>query len=124
MIYLICLGMSLIITDIELARQTWTNLFIDIVNLHFPLFKKKIRHNACPWITDYVVKLMKSMIRPRKLPSNPTVKACGMTINHYVTKSLIMLHEQKTDHYCGLIRENAGNSTKIWWYQPYSPQFD
>ena len=46
------------IDDIELAWQTWSNLFLDIANLHIPVCKKKIRHNACPWITDDIVKLM------------------------------------------------------------------
>ena len=38
--------------DIELAWQTWSNLFMDTVNLHIPICKKKI-------ITNDIVKLIK-----------------------------------------------------------------
>ena len=53
--------------DIDLAWETWVYLFMNIVDSHIPLCKKRIRNNACPWITDDIVKIMKERDRIHKV---------------------------------------------------------
>ncbi|XP_038047487.1 uncharacterized protein LOC119721478 [Patiria miniata] len=102
------------ITDIELAWQTWLNSFMEIVNLHAPLCKKKIRQNACPWITDDIVKLMKERDQIHKAAVKHNCQNLWNEYRCLRNKVTHMMQKQKTDHYCGLIRDNAGNSKKIW----------
>ena len=104
------------VNDIELAWQTWSSLFMDVVNLHVPLCKKKIRHNACPWITDDIVKLMKERDQIHKAAVKYNRQKLWNDYRCSRNKVTHMMQKQKSNHYCGLIRDNAGNSRKIWSY--------
>ena len=102
------------ITDIDIAWRTWLNAFMEIVDQHAPLRKKRIRHNACPWITEDIVR---SMTERDQIHKAATKHNCQQLWDKYRSLRNTVTHKlqkQKRDYYCGLINDNAGNSKKIW----------
>ena len=44
---------------IDLTWETWLRLFMNVVDKHIPMRKKRIRKYACPWITNEIIDIMK-----------------------------------------------------------------
>ena len=47
------------IESIDFTWETWLRLFMNVVDKHIPMRKKRIRKNACPWITNEIIDIMK-----------------------------------------------------------------
>ena len=102
------------IRNIDLAWETWERLFCTVVNKHIPLCHKRIRKNACPWITDDIVDLMKqrdNVHRAALLSKEDELWRSYRTLKNKVTH---IIRKGKKEFHCNSIHENRGNSRNIW----------
>ena len=88
--------------------------FFTVVNKHIPLCHKRIRKNACPWITDDIVDLMKqrdNVHRAALLSKEDELWRSYRTLKNKVTH---IIRKGKKEFHCNSIHENRGNSRNIW----------
>ena len=102
------------IRNVDLAWKTWEHLLFKVVNKHIPLCHKRIRKNACPWITDDIVHLMKQRDHAHKvaiLTKDDELWSTYKTLKNKVTH---LIRKSKKEYHCNFIEENQGNSRNIW----------
>ena len=52
--------------SIDDAVELWQNLFLDVINKHMPMRRKRVKDNSTPWMNSEIFKLMKKRDKLKK----------------------------------------------------------
>ena len=100
--------------NINDALFTWNKLFIDIVDEHAAIKKRRVKGVLLSWMNDK----LSEMIRDRDYHHRKAIKS-GSAYHWQLYKKLRNLVNRevksaKSKYYCNLIEEAQGNTNKLW----------
>ena len=96
----------------NLMVDKFHNIFDELLNLHAPIRRKKIRNQLAPWITPQIKRLMEERDRAKKNSvKNPKLLKSYKSLQNKVTNTI---RSSMRLHYQSLINENKDNPKNMW----------
>lgn len=88
--------------------DTWTSMYLEIVDKHLPLRKHRVRHKQQPkWLTPDIIDAMKTRDQYRSLNNEVQYKI-------WRNKVLKLIKKSKKEQYRALIEENNNKPGSVW----------
>ena len=102
------------IESIDLTWETWLRLFMNVVDIYIPMRKKRIRKNACPWITNEIIDIMKERDNVLHAAKREDSSVLWNTYKSFKNRVTHLMKDQKKEYYSNLILRNHNDSKKVW----------
>ena len=88
--------------------ETWSSLFLDIVNKHLPLKQHRVTHKQQPkWLTGDIIDAIKTRDRYKAINNNEQYKI-------WRNKVCSMIKQSKKLQYSEILNENNNNPASVW----------
>ena len=94
--------------DINDAVETWSSLFLDVVNLHLPMKQHRVKRKQQPkWITGEIIDAIKTRDRYKSINDNTQYKI-------WRNKVCSLIKCSKKNQYSEILNENSNNPASVW----------
>lgn len=88
--------------------ETWSSMFMEIVNRHLPLKKHRVKHKHQPkWLTSEIIEAMKTRDHYKSLNDDVHYKIWRNRVGNLIKQS-------KKTQYTAILNENQNNPGSIW----------
>ena len=88
--------------------ETWSSLFLDIVNKHLPLKQHRVKHKQQPkWLTGDIIDAIKTRDRYKAINNNEQYKI-------WRNKVCSTIKQSKKLQYSEILNENNNNPASVW----------
>ena len=101
-------------TDAEIAYNKLISIYKDVLNVHAPIKRKRIRKKSAPWINEQILTMMKERDASKekaRLTGDPQDWCKYKQLRNRVTAKR---RKFKREYVTRTILENTGNSGEIW----------
>lgn len=97
-----------IFEDINDTLETWSSMFLEIVDKHLPLKTLRVKYKQQPkWLTPDIIDAMKIRDRYKSLNDN-------MQYKFWRNKVVKLIKQSKKAQYTAIIDENNNNPNSVW----------
>ena len=97
-----------IFDDTNDALETWSSMFIEIVDKHLPLKTHRVKYKQQPkWLTPEIIEAMKTRDRFKALNDDPQYKS-------WRNKVVNLIKQSKKSQFTAIIDENNNNPSSVW----------
>ena len=94
--------------DTNEAVETWSSLFLDIVDKHLPLKQHRVKRQQQPkWLTGEIIDAIRTRERYKSINDNEQYKI-------WRNKVCSMIKQSKKRQYSEILNENANNPASVW----------
>ena len=101
-------------SDIDSAVLIWNKLFCDIADAHAPVKRRRVKGTQVPWMNSKISEAMqdRDYHHRKAVKSNKTYHwNMYKKLRNFVNKEV---KSAKSKHYCELIEQSKGDSSRIW----------
>jgi len=102
--------------DANKAWELWKNNFIDALNRHAPIKKKRIKKNSVPWINKEIKRLMHCRDYFKKLHKRTSDPEHWTEYKNFRNKVTAQIRLSKANYYKEKIQDSKGNPRKTWQF--------
>ena len=97
-----------IFDDTNDTLETWSSMFIEIVDKHLPLKTHRVKYKQQPkWLTPEIIEAMKTRDRFKSLNDDPHYK-------FWRNKVVNLIKQSKKSQYTAIIDESNNNPSSVW----------
>ena len=92
----------------------WENLFLEVLDVHAPLRKRRVRNKSSPWLTPYIEKLMYKRDHLKKQSIKNWSKSLYEAYKKVRNQVNVAIKKAKTDYVSEEVDNDKGDGHRTW----------
>ena len=92
----------------------WENLFLEVLDVHAPLRKRRVRNKSSPWLTPYIKKLMHKRDHLKKQSIKNWSKSLYEAYKKVRNQVNVAIKKAKTDYVSEEVDNDKGDGHRTW----------